>query len=76
MKTKYFSNSDDETLEEMKVRVNRWITSHKITQVVEMKTSDASKSIPPVFFIKMSYDDKLPPRVPSSTTPPTAKRRN
>ena len=63
MKTKYFSNSSNETLEELKVKVNSWITSHKILQVIEIKTSPPSKSIPAEFFIRLTYDDKNPPKV-------------
>ena len=75
MKTKYFSNSSEETLEDLKIIVNKWIATRKNIQVIEMKTSGPSKSTPPEFFIRLSYDDKMPPRVPSSTTPPAAKRR-
>lgn len=76
MKTKYFSNSGEETLEELKANVNKWIATRKNIQVIEMKTSAPSKSTPPEFFIQLSYDDKLPPRVPSSTIAPVAKRRS
>jgi len=75
MKTKYFSNSGEETLEDLKVIVNKWIATRKNIQVIEMKTSAPSKTIPPEFFIRLSYDDKMPPRVPSSTIAPIAKRR-
>ena len=76
MKTKYFSNSGEETLEDLKIIVNKWILTRKNIQVIEMKTSDPSKSNPPEFFIRLSYDDKMPPRVPSSTIAPVAKRRS
>lgn len=76
MKTKYFSNTGEETLEDLKIIVNKWILTRKNIQVIEMKTSDPSKSNPPEFFIRLSYDDKMPPRVPSSTIAPVAKRRS
>lgn len=75
MKTKYFSNSSEETLEDLKVSVNRWIATRKNIQVIEMKTSAPSKSTPPEYFVRLSYDDKMPPRVPTSTVAPVAKRR-
>ena len=75
MKTKYFSNSSEETLEELKMNVNKWIATRKNIQVIEMKISDSSKATPPEIFIRLSYDDKMPPRVPSTTVPPVAKRR-
>lgn len=75
MKTKYFSNSGDETLEELQANVQKWIASRKNIQVIEMKVSGPSKTTPPEFFIKMSYDDKMPPRVPAVNAAPIAKRR-
>lgn len=75
MKTKYFSNSGEETLEELKVNVNKWIETRKNIQVIEMKVSGPSKTTPPEFFIRLSYDDKAPARVVSNTAPPAAKRR-
>lgn len=75
MKTKYFSTSGEETLEDLKVIVNKWVATRKNIQVIDMKTSDPSKSTPPEFFIRLSYDDKMPPRVPSSTSAPIPKRR-
>lgn len=75
MKTKYFSNSGEETLEELKVNVNKWIATRKNIQVIEMKTSVPTKSNPPEYFIRLSYDDKLPPRV-QNTNAPAAKRRS
>ena len=75
MKTKYFSNSGEETLEELKVNVNKWIETRKNIQVIEMKVSGPSKTTPPEFFIRLSYDDKAPARVPNNTAPPVAKRR-
>lgn len=76
MKTKYFSNSGEETLEELKVNVDKWIATRKNIQVIEMKTSAPSKSTPPEYFIRLSYDDKLPPRVPGNASMPAAKRRS
>ena len=61
MKTKYFSNSKTETLDDLKANVDKWISSHKILHIVERITSGPSKSVPPEFFIKLSYNDK-PPR--------------
>jgi len=75
MKTKYFSNSGDQTLDDLKITVDKWIASHKNINVIEMKTTGPSKANPPEFFIKMCYDDKMPPRVLNTTTPPVAKRR-
>ena len=77
MKTKYFSNIGEETLEDLKVNVNKWIATRKNIQVIEMKTSAPSKTNPPEFFIQLSYDDKMPPRLPNPTaTPaPAGKRR-
>lgn len=75
MKTKYFSNSGEETLEELKVNVNKWIATRKNIQVIEMKISDPSKTTPPEFFIRLSYDDKTPPRVANHIGQPAAKRR-
>ena len=75
MKTKYFSNTGEETLEDLKVIVNKWIATRKNIQVIEMKTSAPSKATPPEFFIRLSYDDKVPPRVPNGTVAPAAKRR-
>ena len=75
MKTKYFSNSGEETLEQLKVNVDKWIATRKNIQVIEMKTSVPSKNNPLEYFIRLSYDDKLPPRVPS-TNVPAAKRRS
>jgi hypothetical protein len=62
MKTKYFSNSANETLDDLKANVDRWIISHKILHVVDRVVSGPSKSAPSEFFIKLSYDDK-PPKV-------------
>lgn len=62
MKTKYFSNSATETLDDLKANVDRWIINHKILHIVERITSGPSNSVPSQFFIKLSYDDK-PPRV-------------
>ncbi|MDR3572573.1 MAG: hypothetical protein P4L50_01815 [Anaerolineaceae bacterium] len=62
MKTKYFSNSATETLDDLKAKVDRWIINHKILHVVERKISGPSNTVPAEFFIKLSYDDK-PPRV-------------
>lgn len=80
MKTKYFSNIGEETLEDLKVNVNKWIATRKNIQVIEMKTSAPSKTTPSEFFIRLSYDDKMPPRLPNvSATPATApvtKRRS
>lgn len=75
MKTKYFSNSSNETLEELQANVQKWIASRKNIQVIEMKVSGPSKTTPPEFFIKMSYDDKMPPRAPGVNAAPAAKRR-
>jgi len=75
MKTKYFSNSGEETLEDLKVSVDKWIATRKNIQVIEMKTTGSSKSTPPEFFIRLSYDDKIPPKALSSTVTPVAKRR-
>jgi len=75
MKTKYFSNIGEETLEDLKVNVNKWIATRKNIQVIEIKTSGPSKTTPPEFFIRLTYDDKMPPKVPSSTIAPVAKRR-
>ena len=75
MKTKYFSNSGEETLEELKVNVNKCIATRKNIQVIEMKISDPSKTTPPEFFIRLSYDDKTPPRIPNATAQPATKRR-
>ncbi|MBP2628551.1 MAG: hypothetical protein H6Q68_3262 [Firmicutes bacterium] len=75
MKTKYFSNSGEETLEDLKVSVNKWIATRKNIQVIEMKTSGPSKNTPPEFFIQLSYDDKIPPRMQSTTSAPVARRR-
>ncbi len=58
MKTKYFSNSNQETLEELKLQVTAWIAAHKNIEVIEMKTSTSEKRVPPEFFIKLCYDDK------------------
>lgn len=79
MKTKYFSNIGEETLEDLKENVNKWIATKKNIQVIEMKTSAPSKTTPPEFFIRLSYDDKLPPRLPNPNAvanAPTAKRRS
>lgn len=76
MKTKYFSNSGEQTLEDLKVIVNKWIATRKNIQVIELKTSDPTKSTPPEYFMKLTYDDKLPPRVPGSTPVPVTKRRS
>lgn len=62
MKTKYFSNSSTETLDDLVAKVDRWIINHKILHVIERKTSGPSNSDPAEFFIKLTYDDK-PPRV-------------
>jgi len=62
MKTKYFSNSPTETLDDLKNHVDRWIITHKILHVIERTTSGPSNSGPSEYFIKLSYDDK-PPRV-------------
>ena len=62
-------------LEELKVNVNKWIETRKNIQVIEMKVSGPSKTTPPEFFIRLSYDDKAPARVVSNTAPPAAKRR-
>lgn len=75
MKTKYFSNTGEETLEELKVNVNKWIATRKVIQVIEMKISGPSKTTPPEFFIRLSYDDKMPPRVSNTAGGPAAKRR-
>ena len=75
MKTKYFSNTGEETLEELKTSVNKWIATRKNIQVIEMKTTGPSKATPPEFFIRLSYDDKLPPRVMNSVSVPAGKRR-
>lgn len=75
MKTKYFSNSSGETLEDLKESVNKWIATRKNINVIEMKTSGPSQTIPPEFFIRMSYDDKSPGKVAGSTVAPRAKRR-
>jgi len=61
MKTKYFSNSTTETLDELKANVDRWIISHKILNIVERITSGPSNRVPSEFFIKLSYDK--PPKV-------------
>jgi len=74
MKTKYFSNTSEETLEDLKENVNKWILSRKNIQVIDMKTSAPSKTVPPEFFICLSYDDKMPPRVANGAAP-AAKRR-
>ena len=82
MKTKYFSNIGEETLEDLKVNVNKWIATRKNIQVIEMKTSAPSKTTPPEFFIRLSYDDKMPPRLPNAnavvagSTAPAVKRRS
>lgn len=78
MKTKYFSNIGEETLEDLKVNVNKWIATRKNIQVIEMKTSAPSKTTPPEFFIRLSYDDKMPPRLPNATAvpAPAGKRRS
>ena len=76
MKTKYFSNTGEQTLEDLKVIVNKWIATRKNIQVIEIKTSDPSKSTPPEYFMRLTYDDKMPPRIPSSTVTPVAKRRS
>lgn len=76
MKTKYFSNSGEETLEDLKVNVDKWISTRKNIQVIEMKTSGPSKSTPPEFFIRLSYDDKMPSRVPNNAVASMAKRRS
>lgn len=75
MKTKYFSNSGEETLEDLNANVNKWIATRKNIQVIEMKTSGPSKSTPPEFFIRLSYDDKIAPKVSNNTAAPTGKRR-
>ena len=62
MKTKYFSNSATETLDDLKAKVDRWIINHKILHIVERITSGPSNSGPSEFFIKLSYYDK-PPRI-------------
>ena len=81
MKTKYFSNIGEETLEDLKVNVDKWIATRKNIQVIEMKTSAPSKTTPPEFFIRLSYDDKMPPRIPNlnaaaAGAAPTNKRRS
>jgi|GEM_PF-1923659 len=78
MKTKYFSNIGEETLEDLKENVNKWIATRKNIQVIEMKTSAPSKATPPEFFIRLSYDDKMPPRLPNAaaTASVAAKRRS
>ena len=76
MKTKYFSNTGEQTLEDLKVIVNKWIATRKNIQVIEIKTSDPTKSNPPEYFMRLTYDDKMPPRVPNSTAAPVAKRRS
>ena len=58
MKTKYFSNTNNETLDELKNQVSKWIAAHKNIEVIEMKTSGSEKRVPPEFFIRLSYDDK------------------
>ncbi len=75
MKIKYFSNSGEETLEELKVSVDKWIATRKNIQVIEMKTTGPSKSTPPEFFIRLSYDNKMPPRMSNGTIASAAKRR-
>lgn len=62
MKTKYFSNSTNETLDDLKANVDRWIINHKILHVVDRITSGPSNNGPSEFFIKLTYNDK-PPRV-------------
>ena len=76
MKTKYFSNIGEETLEDLKVNVNKWIATRKNIQVIEMRTSAPSKANPSEFFIRLSYDDKVPPRVlnTANVATSTAKR--
>ena len=76
MKTKYFSNTGEQTLEDLKVIVNKWIATRKNIQVIEIKTSDPTKSAPAEYFMRLTYDDKMPPRVPNSTVAPVAKRRS
>lgn len=81
MKTKYFSNIGEETLEDLKVNVDKWIATRKNIQVIEMKTSAPSKTNPPEFFIRLSYDDKMPPRLPNPNSAavgaaPATKRRS
>lgn len=81
MKTKYFSNVGEETLEDLKVNVDKWIATRKNIQIIEMKTSTPSKANPTEFFIRLSYDDK-PPRLsnPNSiavgAAAPATKRRS
>ncbi|MBP2637081.1 MAG: hypothetical protein H6Q72_2988 [Firmicutes bacterium] len=80
MKTKYFSNSKTETLDDLNANVDRWISNHKILHIVERITSGPSKSDPAEFFIKLSYNDK-PPKdqstlaMPASTSRATNKNR-
>ena len=62
MKTKYFSNSATETLDDLKASVDKWIIDHKILNVIERRVSAPSNSVPSQFFIKLSYDDR-PPKV-------------
>ncbi len=66
MKTKYFSNSNHETLEELKCQVSEWIAAHKNIEVIEMKTSGSEKRVPPEFFIRLSYDDRRPGKTANS----------
>jgi len=73
MKTKYFSNTNNETLEELKSQVSKWIAAHKNIEVIEMKTSGSEKRVPPEFFIRLSYDDKRPPKTVSSGVTKTSR---
>lgn len=74
MKTKYFSNSKTETLDDLKANVDNWINSHKILHIVERTISGPSKRIPSEFFIKLSYNDK-PPRIQSALAMTVSTRR-
>ncbi|MBP2637085.1 MAG: hypothetical protein H6Q72_2992 [Firmicutes bacterium] len=74
MKTKYFSNSQTETLDDLNANVDKWISNHKILYIVERITSGPSKRDPSEFFIKLSYNDK-PPRDQNTLAMPASTIR-
>lgn len=73
MKTKYFSNTHHETLDELKKQVSEWIAAHKNIEVIEMKTSGSEKRVPPEFFIRLSYDDKRPAKTINTNAAKTSR---
>ncbi|MBP2640660.1 MAG: hypothetical protein H6Q66_1611 [Firmicutes bacterium] len=73
MKTKYFSNTNHETLDELKIQVSAWIAAHKNIEVIEMKTSGSEKRVPPEFFIRLTYDDKRPAKTVNPSVAKTSR---